>query len=236
MVPENGESRMKKYEYDAVLQETPDNGGAYVVFPWDIRREFGKGRVKVHAVFDGIPYEGSVVNMGLKNPDGSVCYIIGVLKAIRNRLNKHGGDTVHVVIEPAAEPESRAPKPDPDILLFLDGHPKAIALYLAFEKLFCLSFPAVNRRIRKTQVSFSNRYVFACLSFAKVKPAAMLPEGYIVLTLGLPEPLDSDRVAVRTEPRPGRWTHHIVVSRPDELDEELLSWITAAYDFAAAKR
>ena len=201
---------MKKYEYDAVLQETPDNGGAYVVFPWDIRREFGKGRVKVHAVFDGIPYEGSVVNMGLKNPDGSVCYIIGVLKAIRNRLNKHGGDTVHVVIEPAAEPESRAPKPDPDILLFLDGHPKAI--------------------------SFSNRYVFACLSFAKVKPAAMLPEGYIVLTLGLPEPLDSDRVAVLTEPRPGRWTHHIVVSRPDELDEELLSWITAAYDFAAAKR
>ena len=27
----------KKYEYDAVLHETPDNGGAYVEFPWDIR-------------------------------------------------------------------------------------------------------------------------------------------------------------------------------------------------------
>ena len=31
------------YSYDAVLHENADNGGAYVVFPWDIRREFGKG-------------------------------------------------------------------------------------------------------------------------------------------------------------------------------------------------
>ena len=77
-----------------------DSGGAYVLFPWDIRKEFGKGRLKVHAEFDGIPYDGSVVNMGLKNPDGSVCYLIGVLKAIRGRLSKGDGDTVHVLIGP----------------------------------------------------------------------------------------------------------------------------------------
>ena len=90
---------MKQYEYDAVLHETEDNGGAYVAFPWDIRQEFGKGRVKVHASFDGIPYDGSIVNMGVKNADGSVCYIIGVLKAIRCKLEKHEGDMIHVVIE-----------------------------------------------------------------------------------------------------------------------------------------
>ncbi len=91
---------MKQYEYDAVLHEDPDSGGAYVAFPWDIRQEFGKGRVKVHALFDGIPYEGSIVNMGVKNPDGSVCYIIGVLKSIRTKLNKKDGDLIHVIIEP----------------------------------------------------------------------------------------------------------------------------------------
>ncbi len=32
----------KRYEYDAVLHELDDNGGAYVSFPWDIRVEFGK--------------------------------------------------------------------------------------------------------------------------------------------------------------------------------------------------
>ena len=91
---------MKQYEYDAVLHEDPDSGGAYVAFPWDIRQEFGKGRVKVHTLFDGIPYEGSIVNMGVKNPDGSVCYIIGVLKSIRTKLNKKDGDLIHVIIEP----------------------------------------------------------------------------------------------------------------------------------------
>lgn len=55
-------------------------------------------KMKVHATFDHIPYDGSVVNMGLKNPDGSVCYIIGVRKSIRTELNKHDGDTIHVTI------------------------------------------------------------------------------------------------------------------------------------------
>ena len=87
-----------KYEYDTVLHEKADNGGAYVVFPWNIRQEFGKGRIKVHAEFDGIPYDGSIVNMGLKNDDGSICYVIGVLKAIRKELGKSDGDMIHVVI------------------------------------------------------------------------------------------------------------------------------------------
>ena len=94
---------MNKYEYDAVLHELDDSGGAYVIFPWDLRKEFGKGRLKVHALFDGISYEGSVVNMGLKNEDGSICYIIGVLKSIRKQLNKRDGDTIHVIIEPVGK-------------------------------------------------------------------------------------------------------------------------------------
>ena len=92
-----------KYEYDAVLHEEPDNGGAWVAFPRDIRREFGKGRVKVRASFDGIPYEGSIVNMGVKNPDGSICYVIGVRRAIREALGKGEGDTLRVVIEAAED-------------------------------------------------------------------------------------------------------------------------------------
>lgn len=89
---------MKNYEYDAIIHENA-NGGTYVIFPWDIRQEFGKGRIRVHAEFDGIPYDGSVVNMGVRNEDGSVCYIIGVLKAIRIRLGKKDGDLLHVHME-----------------------------------------------------------------------------------------------------------------------------------------
>ena len=87
-----------KYEYDAILHEDPDSGGAYVIFPWDLKKEFGKGRAKVRAEFDGIAYNGSIVNMGVRNPDGSICYVIGVLKRIRNALGKTEGDIIHVVI------------------------------------------------------------------------------------------------------------------------------------------
>ena len=33
----------KQYEYDEIIRELTDNGGAYVLFPWDVREEFGKG-------------------------------------------------------------------------------------------------------------------------------------------------------------------------------------------------
>jgi len=90
----------KVYEYDSVIMSsTSGKGGAYVAFPYDIRVEFGKGRVKVRATFDGEPYEGSVVNMGVKNSDGSMCYIIGILKDIRSKIGKQVGDSVHVTIQ-----------------------------------------------------------------------------------------------------------------------------------------
>ena len=89
----------KQYEYDGIICELPDNGGAYVLFPWDIREEFGKGRIKVHAEFDGIPYDGSIVNMGVKDENGNVCYLLGLLKAIRQQLGKGDGDSVHIVIQ-----------------------------------------------------------------------------------------------------------------------------------------
>lgn len=88
----------KLYEYDEHIICTTENGGAYIKFLWDVRDEFGKGRVKVHATFDGEPYDGSIVNMGVKNEDGSICYIIGITKAIRSKINKQHGDIVHITI------------------------------------------------------------------------------------------------------------------------------------------
>lgn len=88
----------KTYEYEAVIRRVPDVDSAFVEFPFDIRAEFGRGRVKVRATFDGEPYDGSVVNMGVKNDDGSVCYIIGLRKDIRAKIAKQPGDTVKVTI------------------------------------------------------------------------------------------------------------------------------------------
>ena len=126
--------------------------------------------------------------------------------------------------------------PDDDTLLFFAGHGEALALYQALEVILYSSFPHVNRRVQKTQITFYNSHVFACVSFARVKRKAELPEGWLTLTLGLPYPLESERVAVKTEAYPGRWTHHFVLSRAEDLDSEMMDWIGASYAFAESKR
>ena len=82
----------KNYEFDAVIKKIPDIDGAYIEFPYDVKEEFGKGRVKVYATFDGEPYVGSLVRMG------TPCHIIGIRKDIRAKINKQPGDIVHVTI------------------------------------------------------------------------------------------------------------------------------------------
>ncbi|QQR31490.1 hypothetical protein I5Q82_07440 [Acutalibacter muris] len=68
-----------------------------------------------------------------------------------------------------------------------------------------------------------------------MKRKAELPDPYIVVTLGLPYPLESRRVAAKTEPYPGRWTTHFVIGSTGELDQEFFAWVREAYDFSAAK-
>ena len=72
----------KIYEFTAVFRKVPDIDGAYVEIPFDVREEFGKGRVKVHATFDGVGYDGSLVRMG------TPCHILGLRKDIRARSGR----------------------------------------------------------------------------------------------------------------------------------------------------
>lgn len=88
------------HQFTATIERSGDMEAAYVRVPIDIKKEYGKGRLKVQATFDGEPYNGSVVNMGVKNADGSVCYIIGIPQAIRKKIDKTFGDKVEVVLIP----------------------------------------------------------------------------------------------------------------------------------------
>lgn len=83
---------MYKYKFDAVIQTT--GPGAYIEFPYDVQQEFGKGRVKVEARFDGaVVYRGSLVRMGTD------CHILGIRKDIMKELGKGIGDKVSVELQ-----------------------------------------------------------------------------------------------------------------------------------------
>lgn len=83
----------KTYEFEAIIQKVPDINGAYVEIPFDVKEEFGKGRVPVHATFDGEPYDGSMVRMGMPG------HIIGIRKDIRAKIGKQPGDSIKVTVK-----------------------------------------------------------------------------------------------------------------------------------------
>lgn len=80
------------YAFDAIIIKHPSMDAAYIEIPFSVKEVFQKGRVSVHATFDGEPYDGILVRM--KTP----CHIIGIRKSIRKQIGKQAGDIVHVTI------------------------------------------------------------------------------------------------------------------------------------------
>jgi NAD(P)-dependent dehydrogenase (short-subunit alcohol dehydrogenase family) len=89
------ERAARRMEFDAVILQNENMDAAYVEVPFDIKALYGKGRLSVHATFDGVPYDGQIVKMG------TPCFIIGVRKDIRKHIGKSFGDVVHVTFEEA---------------------------------------------------------------------------------------------------------------------------------------
>lgn len=119
-----------------------------------------------------------------------------------------------------------------DELMFFQPMPGALPIYEALRGWLLKAFPETLVEVKATQITFKARYGFAFISLRRIKGC---PEVFLILTLGLPERLSSPRVAVATEPYPGRWTHHLILSHPSQLDGELKGWLTRAHDFAQTK-
>ena len=123
-----------------------------------------------------------------------------------------------------------------DELFFFDEKPAVLPLYEAFAKRLLAEIDDVTVKVRKTQISFSNRYNFAFVSLLPVRKAKARPETYITVTFGLRYKKESPRIDIATEPYPNRWTHHMLISSVDEIDDELMGWIKEAAAFSADKR
>ena len=122
-----------------------------------------------------------------------------------------------------------------DILFFFDGRPLELSLYQTLFRRMDGEFPGGSVRVQKSQISFYGRHLFGAASLPARRKKDW-PEHCVMVTIGLPRRLESPRVAVAVEPYPGRWTHHVLVSKEEQIDGELLGWLREAYAFAESKR
>ena len=122
-----------------------------------------------------------------------------------------------------------------DLVSFFSKHPSALPLYEKLEKELRRLVPNLQIRCGATQISFYCPRMFGCVSFLPVRKQRDLPDPYLTVTFGLDQPVSNLRIAAKTEPYPNRWTHHLIICRPEEIDDELLGWMKQAALFAASK-
>lgn len=117
-----------------------------------------------------------------------------------------------------------------DELLFFDLRPGLVPIYDALRRALAGAYPDMSVKVSKTQISFYNRHLFAMTSLPRRKG-----DSYLLVSFGLGRRESSPRVMQAVEPYPGRWTHHVPVHAPEEVDRELLSWLEEAWQFSFHK-
>ena len=69
----------------------------------------------------------------------------------------------------------------------------------------------------------------------KEKARAVIIFVAIVLTFGLEHQVRSPRITESVEPCPDRWTHHMIISSPADIDDEVMGWLQQAYAIKSGK-
>lgn len=121
-----------------------------------------------------------------------------------------------------------------DVLAFFAGRPWALPLYEALFSQMEELFPEAAVKVQKSQISFYGRHLFAAVSLP-LRRKKTWPEECLVVTFGLGSRVEDPRIAVAVEPYPRRWTHDVLLSRPEEVDGQLLDWLREAYVFSQCK-
>ena len=120
--------------------------------------------------------------------------------------------------------------------LFFQGHGDALPLYERLREVIFQHCTQVSVEVKKTQISFRSRYLFAAASFLPVRPAQERPASYLTVTFSLPYRLDSPRIDAAVIVSAKRWTHHMLLSQVQQIDEQLCQWLVQAADFSRIGR
>ena len=110
------------------------------------------------------------------------------------------------------------------------GRPVSMALFHAV-RLYIESLGPVKIEAMKSQISFGSRTKFAWV-WLPPPWAKNRSENSIVLTFGLRRHIEHERIVQAVEPRPGRWTHHVIIEKQADLDEDVRAWLREAYDLS----
>lgn len=112
---------------------------------------------------------------------------------------------------------------------FFEGRPESFRLFEAL-RAEIESIGPVKMAVMKTQVSFGTRRKFAWVWLPQMW-VRKRPETSITLTFCLDREVRHPRIVEAVEPSPGKWTHHVLIDKVEDIDDEVREWLREAYDF-----
>lgn len=121
-----------------------------------------------------------------------------------------------------------------DETVFFEKCPEMLPVYVCLKGKLAERYPEMTVRVSKSQISFRNRHIFAMASLP-MRRGKGWPEKYLLVSFGLGARRVSPRIVHAIEPYPGRWTHHVPVCGPGDLDGELMGWLDESYRFSMLK-
>lgn len=110
---------------------------------------------------------------------------------------------------------------------FFSKWPESLPIVRAFLPEALARWPEAEIVTQKSQVGLRAPRPFCALT-PPVRRAKGWPKHAVTLSLFLSRPLAPARMILSVEPYPGRWTNHIPLCDPAELDEELWAWVDEA--------
>lgn len=120
------------------------------------------------------------------------------------------------------------PDAEQAVLKFFHDRTLELDLYRVFAAAVRERLPQAVTRIRRSQITFAGRRGFAAVWIPPFKVRGR-PEHYIVVSFAADRRIDHPRIVSVAEPYPHRWTHHVLVCGPGDVDDRLLDWVEQAY-------
>lgn len=114
---------------------------------------------------------------------------------------------------------------------FFAGSPEGLAIHARVAGITS-ALGGVEERVTRSQVAFRRRRGFAYLWRPGQYVHSDVPA---VLSVALPERLDSPRWKEVVHPSPSTWMHHLEVRHPDEVDDEVAGWLARAWAAAGGQ-
>lgn len=90
-------------------------------------------------------------------------------------------------------------------------------------------------RVTKTQAAFGAKTLFAFVWLPQ-QWSKKRPEHCIALTIDLARRIRHKKIAESVESRPGRWTHHLIIEKPSDVDVTVRRWLKESYRFGTIDR